>query len=70
MLSEEDRHWILEQLERVETKLLTEFHKWASPVDLRVRSHAAASRAMDAEMESISERVKALEDDARPTEEQ
>lgn len=47
MLSDEDKQWIGEQLERVETRLLTEFHKWASPVELRARSHAAALRAMD-----------------------
>ena len=52
MLTDDDKHWILEQLERVETNLLTEFHKWASPVELRVRSHAAALRAIDAEIES------------------
>jgi hypothetical protein len=48
MLSEEDRQSILDELERVETKLLTVFQQ---PVDLRVRSHAARIRAMDAEME-------------------
>jgi hypothetical protein len=41
MLTDEDKQWISEQLERVETRLLTEFHKWASPVELRIRSHAA-----------------------------
>jgi hypothetical protein len=49
-------------LERVETRLLTEFHKWSSPVELRVRSHAAALRAMDAEMESPGDRVRKIED--------
>lgn len=62
MLSEEDKTWITEQLERVETKLLTEFHKWASPVEQRQRSHAAAIRALDVEMEGLSDRVKTLED--------
>lgn len=62
MLSDNDKQWIAEQLERVETRLLTEFHKWASPVELRVRSHAAALRAMDVEMESIAEPVKKLEE--------
>ncbi|MGO9255098.1 MAG: hypothetical protein ACLQU1_02170 [Bryobacteraceae bacterium] len=62
MLTEEDKRWISEQLERVETKLLTEFHKWASPVELRVRSHAAALRAIDAEMESLGDRVKKIEE--------
>jgi hypothetical protein len=66
MLTEEDKRWISEQLseqlEPVETKLLTEFHKWASPVELRVRSHAAALRAIDAEMESPGDRVKQIEE--------
>ena len=61
MLTDEDKQWISEQLERVETRLLTEFHKWASPVELRVRSHAAALRALDAEMESLGDRVKNIE---------
>jgi hypothetical protein len=34
-LTEDDKQWIKEQLERVETTLLTEFHKWASPVEMR-----------------------------------
>jgi hypothetical protein len=62
MLSDDDKQWIAEQLERVETRLLMEFHKWASPVELRVHSHAAALRAMDVEMESLSGRVKAIEE--------
>jgi hypothetical protein len=35
VLTEEDKQWISQRLERVETALLTEFHKWASPVELR-----------------------------------
>jgi hypothetical protein len=62
MLSEEDKQWINEQLERVETRLLTEFHKWATPVELRVRSHAAVLRAMDAEMESLGDRLRKIEE--------
>jgi hypothetical protein len=50
-----------ERLEKVETTLLTEFHKWASPVELRQRSHAAALRALDTEVESLSDRLKNLE---------
>jgi hypothetical protein len=49
------------RLEKVETTLLTEFHKWASPVELRQKSHAAALRALDAEVESLSDRLKNLE---------
>ena len=61
MLTEDDKRWISERLEKVETTLLTEFHKWASPVELRQKSHAAALRALDAEVESLSDRLKNLE---------
>jgi hypothetical protein len=61
MLTEDDKQWISQRLEQVETTLLTEFHKWASPVELRQRSHAAALRALDAEVESLSDRLKNLE---------
>lgn len=50
-----------ERLEKLETTLLTEFHKWASPVETRQRSHAAALRAMDEEVESLADRLKKLE---------
>jgi len=48
-------------LEALETKLLTEFHKWASPTELRIRSHADAIRAIDLELENTKERVSKLE---------
>ncbi len=59
-LTDDDKQWITAQLERVETALLTEFHKWASPVDARLRSHAATLRALDVEMETISDRIQRL----------
>ena len=61
MLTDDDKRWIQGQLEKVETTLLTEFHKWASPVELRQKSHAAALRALDVEVESLSDRLKNLE---------
>ena len=61
VLSEEDKQWIGQRLEKVETTLLTEFHKWASPVELRQKSHAAAIRALDTEVEALSDRLKNLE---------
>ena len=61
MLTEDDKAWIKTQLEHIETSLLTEFHKWASPVEARQRTHAAAIRALDVEMEGLSDRVKKLE---------
>jgi hypothetical protein len=50
-----------QDLERVETALLTEFHKWASPLEARMRTHTAALRAVDAEMEALTDRVQKLE---------
>ncbi len=70
MLTEDDKQWIKgllderiervesrfgERLEKFETTLLTEFHKWASPIEMRQRTHAATLRAVDAEMEALSE---------------
>ena len=60
-LDGEDKPWIREQLERLETNLLTEFHKWASPLEARQRTHSAALRALDVEMEQMDDRVKRLE---------
>jgi hypothetical protein len=61
VLTEEDKQWISQRLEKVETALLTEFHEWASPGELRQKSHAAAIRALDTEVEAISDRLKNLE---------
>jgi hypothetical protein len=61
VLTEEDKQWISERLEKVETTLLIEFQRWASPAELRRRSHDAALRALDAEVESLSDRLKNLE---------
>jgi hypothetical protein len=59
-LTEDDRQWISEQRERVETRLLTEFHRWALPFEVRQRSHSAVLRAMDVELEALTDRVKKL----------
>ena len=42
--------YVNERCEQVETKLLTEFHKWASPAEARSRTISAALRAIDVEM--------------------
>jgi len=64
-LTDDDKQWIQshlsEQLEGIETRILTEFHKWASPFEARQRSHSAAIRALDMEQESLNDRVKKLE---------
>jgi hypothetical protein len=51
-----------QKIEKVETNLLTEFHKWASPLEMRQRSHSAVLRALDMELESVIDRVKKLEE--------
>jgi hypothetical protein len=61
VLTDEDKAWITELIERTETNLLTAFHKWSSPIEARLRTHSAAMRAVDEEMESLSDRVKNLE---------
>ena len=69
-LDEQDKRWIIEQLERfatkeqlgkVETNLLTAFQQWASPMETRMRTHAAPIKAVDAEMEYHDNRIKKLE---------
>jgi hypothetical protein len=71
-LTDDDKQWIRGELERVkadvervETSLLTEFHKWASPVESRQRSHAAVLRTLEMELESLADRVKKLEERAQ-----
>ena len=41
-----------QKLEGMETRLLTAFHTRASPVETRQRSHSAALRAIDVELEA------------------
>ncbi len=53
--------YVNERSEQVETKLLAEFHKWASPAEARSHTISAALRAIDLEMEPIDDRVKKLE---------
>jgi hypothetical protein len=50
----------------IETRLLTEFQKWASPMEARQRTHTATLKAIDAEMEYLSDRVKKLESPQPP----
>jgi hypothetical protein len=60
-LIEKTRTELSERNEKTETTLLTEFHKWASPMEARQRTHSAALKAIDAEMEYLSDRVTKLE---------
>ena len=66
MLTEEDKQWISQRLEKVETTLLTEFHKWASPVEARLRTHSTFLRTLDLDFEYLKERVTKLEGEKPP----
>jgi hypothetical protein len=61
MLTPEDKQWIDDRLEQLETRMLTEFHKWAQPVVGRLRSHTEAMRTLDLELEALQSRVDKLE---------
>ncbi len=58
---EEHMNHIREDLEKVETRLLTEFHKWASTYEPRVRGVASLARTLDERMEALETRVSDLE---------
>ncbi|MGA3025141.1 MAG: hypothetical protein ABSF98_10245 [Bryobacteraceae bacterium] len=45
-LSDEDKDWMREQLERLETNLKAEFHKWAAPVDEADPPNGSARKAL------------------------
>lgn len=49
------------KIEHVETALLTEFHKWASPVESKLRTHRSWFYEVDAELELLKSRIDKLE---------
>ena len=49
------------KIEKVETTLLTEFHKWASPVDAKLRTHRSWFTEIDAELQLLKARLDKLE---------
>jgi hypothetical protein len=60
-LTDDDKRWISEQLERVETKLLTEFHRWASPNEARQRRYSTELHEFEMTLENHEDRLKKLE---------
>jgi hypothetical protein len=58
---DEVKAYVDERCERVETTLLTEFHKWASPVEMRLRSHSSVLPTLDMDFEALSDRIKRIE---------
>jgi len=61
-LNDEDKAWISESLERLETKLLTAFHQWAAPIESRTRRHRDTIHDLEVELDALAGRVKALEE--------
>jgi hypothetical protein len=53
--------YVNERCEQVGTKLLTEFHQWASPAGARHRAISAALHAIDLEIASNKDLAKKLE---------
>ena len=60
-MEERLKAYVNERCEEVETKLLTGFHAWASPMEARHRTISAALRAIDLEMEANAALAKKLE---------
>ena len=52
---------MLARMEKIETPLLTEFHKWAEPVASLLQSHTVALRTLDLELEVLKGRADTLE---------
>jgi hypothetical protein len=55
-----------EQIETVETRLLTEFHKWASPTAARIERHSAVLMDHDTQLEALRLRLAAIEEKLSP----
>ncbi len=49
------------KIEKVETTLLSEFHKWASPLESRLPTHRSWFQEVDAEMVLLKARLTKLE---------
>lgn len=58
---EQLEHSFSEKLEGMETRLLTAFQKWASPVEIRQRADGGRIQALELEMYDIKDRVDKLE---------
>ena len=55
-----------QRAEHIETKLLTEFHKWASPLESRLNTHRHWFYEVDAEVELLKHRLQKLEGERPP----
>jgi hypothetical protein len=60
-LTEEDKQWIREQLEEVETRILRAFRNWAHPVEARLRVQKSVGRSVVDRLDILEDRVEFLE---------
>lgn len=60
-LEERLKTYMGEQIERLETKLLTAFHGWARSIEIRVRTDEASAHGVDERVALLEERVSRIE---------
>ena len=60
------KRYIDERSEAVETRLLTAFHGWARPVEIRLRSASTSVQGFDERLALLEERVSRIEGGDRP----
>lgn len=60
-LTDDDKAWITGLIRDMETKILTEFHKWASPNEARQRAFRAELQAVELDLDALKDRVTKLE---------
>jgi hypothetical protein len=52
---------LMKQSDQVETRLLSEFWKWARSADIKLRQHPGSISAMDERLIAVEERLSKLE---------
>jgi hypothetical protein len=61
-LTDEDKHWIHEQLEEVETRMLRAFRNYAHPVEARLRVQKSVSPSLAERLDALEDRIEFLEE--------
>ena len=61
-LTDEDKAWISERLEEVETHMLRGFRNFSHPVEARLRAQKIISRGLDQRLDELDDRVEFLEE--------
>jgi tetrahydromethanopterin S-methyltransferase subunit G len=62
MLDDNDKQWIAEKLEEVETRLLRAFRNFSHPVEARLRVQKASTRAFNERLDALEDRIEFLEE--------